>query len=141
MKHLENVQAKGRPTEQEPGGALLTWTKAGDDLDIDAPNRPLMVADLFRNGFYWHARVSDPTKRQEEHSRIANKGLDEIEATEKHGYIRLEDSRYKLMREYVKEYLAGVFFVHMGQVLDQLDGLVKAGELVIAAESAKAEKT
>jgi hypothetical protein len=137
MKHLENIELRGRPNRKAPDGVALTFTDRDEELSVDAEERPMRVADLLRNARWWHARFSDPRSRSEEHARIANKGLDQIEETEGRGFVRLEDNRYDLLRKWAVDYLLASYEVHAPVVLDRLDELVKEGEKVLAAEAAK----
>ena len=139
MKHLENAALKGRPNKKAPEGVAITFTNRDEELEIDAKESPLTVAHLLRNGRWWHSRASEIKGRSEEQARIANKGLDEIEATEDKGYIRLEDQRYNLLLSWAKDYLLAMYETHMPYVVDQLDVLAAEGDKVLAAEKPATE--
>ena len=107
MRRMRNVDLTGR-----------------DSRPLTSNNEPLTVARLLGQAIQFHSMNSDPKLRGGiEHSRIANRALDEIEAGEKSGLIEMEDGRWDLISPWVDTYLQNGLWLHWSYVRAQLHTL------------------
>ena len=107
MRRMRNVDLTGR-----------------DSRPLTSNNEPLTVARLLGQAIQFHSMNSDPKLRGGiEHSRIANRALDEIEAGEKSGLIEMEDGRWDLIAPWVDTYLQNGLWLHWSYVMAQLHTL------------------